>query len=204
MYLIAIFLVELHVSLLPWGQSCLRVSELVIRWQNPSRRLSCWIVVITVSKMSWWIAARLDFTSNLARLSAFNRLYNLMIYSSNYFLRLPGPSKIHAESCFGALPFYDHRNCKSRVFRHVRYVYAWRQGSEKTDMATNSEHLVSFQRLCANQYEHLPSHFTTEDVIFQGRLSILLDAVTSWTWQWWKLYRNMVSRSTRPFWNWLN
>ena len=114
-------------------------------------------------------------------------------------------------------------------------------------MATNSEHLVSFQRLCANQHEHLPSNFKMEDVIFQRRLSmsiyvnawtpcggpvlgaggepkenyiyksvaftnrctsghaeivegvkkgqqrlsIFLDAVTSWTWQWWKLCRNM-------------
>ena len=55
------------------------------------------------------------------------------------------------DRCDYALPFYRHRNCKSRVFRHVRYVYAWRQGLEKTDMATNSEHLVSATAAEANQ-----------------------------------------------------
>ena len=182
------------------AMSCLRVLELDIKWRSIGRRLSCWFVVITVSKMSWWIAATWDFTSHLARLRATNRLCNFMIYYSNCFLRLPGPSKIHAESCFGALPFCGHRNCKSRVFRHVRYVYAWRQEWEKTDLATNTEHLVSFQRLCANQHEHLPSNFKngrcdiSREAVYPFKCCHILD-LASWLETFWKSWLWLLHNS---------
>ena len=49
-------------------------------------------------------------------------------------------------------------------------------------MATNSKHLVSFQRLCAHQHEHMPSNFKMEDVIFHRRPGLGNDGNCTETW----------------------